>query len=94
MSKASLFGVSDNTGAVLCDAGVGGCAVLSCRTNNLTACLPGTLSQSLQVLDLTKQQEVTKQHESKEREAEFRRQVAALEKVRRGGGHQQKNGAA
>jgi len=33
------------------------------------------------VLDITKQQEVTKQHESKEREAEFRRQVAALEKV-------------
>lgn len=38
-------------------------------------------AHSHQVLDLTKQQEVTKQHESKEREAEFRRQVAALEKV-------------
>lgn len=34
-----------------------------------------------QVLELSKQQEVTKQYESKEREAEFRKQLALLEKV-------------
>ena len=40
------------------------------------------LHSDAQVLDLTKSQELTKQQESKEREVEFRRQVAALEKVR------------
>lgn len=35
-----------------------------------------------QVLEITKQQEITKQHESREREAEFRKQLAQLDKVR------------
>ncbi len=35
----------------------------------------------LQALELSRQQEVTKQAESKEREADYRRQAAALEKV-------------
>ena len=36
----------------------------------------------LQVLDLSKQQEITKQAEAREREADYRRQAAQLEKVR------------
>lgn len=41
-----------------------------------------TATHHAQVLELSKQQEVTKQTESKEREAEFRKQLALLEKER------------
>ncbi len=43
---------------------------------------PPPLRPCVQALDLSKQQEITKQIESKEREAEFRKQMALLEKER------------
>lgn len=39
----------------------------------------------VQVLELSKQQEITKQHEAREREAGFRAQAAMADKVSRAG---------
>jgi len=38
----------------------------------------------LQVVDLTRQQEITKQQEAKQKEAEFKAQAAQFSKVRHG----------
>lgn len=45
----------------------------------------GFMLSHTQVIDLTRQQEVTKQSENKAKEAEFRAQAAAQAKVRGGG---------
>ena len=55
------------------------------RDDTVTSICMGRYSQFtilLQALDLSKQQEVTKQQESKEKEADYKRQVAQLEKER------------
>lgn len=41
----------------------------------------------LQVVDLTRQQEITKQQEAKQKEAEFKAQAAQFSKVRHGVSH-------